>query len=99
MQLMPPCQVYIFNKGEICFAGSRLLIEESIYDKVVSLLVEKVKKTKTGDPLDRSTDMGPIADKGEYTKILHYMDIGQNEDKAKLAVGGRPLKVGNGKGY
>jgi aldehyde dehydrogenase (NAD+) len=88
-----------FNKGEICFAGSRLLVEESIYDQVVSLLVERVKKTKTGDPLDRSTDMGPIADKGEYAKILHYIDIGQNEDKAKLAVGGKPLMVGNGKGY
>jgi len=88
-----------FNKGEICYAGSRLLVEEPVYDEVVSTLVEKIKKIKTGDPLDPSTDMGPIADKEEYDKILRYIEIGQKEDKATLAAGGKPLNSNGGKGY
>lgn len=50
-----------YNKGEICYAGSRMLIERSVYDEVIERVVEWAKRTKVGDPLDPESQMGPIA--------------------------------------
>lgn len=87
-----------WNKGEVCVAGSRLLVERPIYDEFVERLVAMAKGTVVGDPFDPRTDYGPIASKAEFDKIMNYIEIGKNEDKAELVAGGNALQV-DGKGY
>lgn len=86
-----------WNKGEVCVAGSRCLVEKSILHEFVAKLVVRVEKLKTGDTFDPTTDMGPMSGKGEYEKVLKYIQYG-HEDGAKLVTGGQALKV-NGKGF
>jgi betaine-aldehyde dehydrogenase len=74
------------NQGEVCSAGSRILVEKSIYKKFVDAMAEKAKKIKLGAPLDRDTKMGPLVSKDQYDRVLSYLDIGKKE--AKVASGG-----------
>jgi aldehyde dehydrogenase (NAD+) len=82
-----------WNKGEVCVAGSRLLVQRPVYDEVVERLAAMCAAAKTGDPFDPATDFGPIASRAEYDKVLRYVDIGCDEDGARLIIGGEPLKV------
>ena len=84
-----------WNKGEVCVAGSRILVERSIYDEFVEKFSAMAKAAILGDPLDPKTQLGPIATKAEYDKILKYVDIGKQT--ARLAAGGGAPKIG-GKG-
>ncbi|KAM7258653.1 hypothetical protein ACFE04_014394 [Oxalis oulophora] len=79
----------LFNKGEICVAGSRVYVQEGIYDKVAEKLVEKAKAWKVGDPFDLTSQQGPQVDKKQFDKILSYIDIGIKEG-ATLLTGGKP---------
>ena len=74
------------NQGEVCSAGSRILVQKTIYKKFVDAMVEKSKKIKLGAPLDRETKMGPVVSKEQYDRILSYQEVGKKE--AKLAAGG-----------
>ncbi|MDP9161002.1 MAG: aldehyde dehydrogenase family protein [Acidobacteriota bacterium] len=74
------------NQGEVCSAGSRILVQKAIYKKFVDAMVEKSKKIKLGAPLDRDTKMGPVISKEQYDRVRSYQEIGKRE--AKLAVGG-----------
>jgi betaine-aldehyde dehydrogenase len=74
------------NQGEVCSAGSRILVEKSIYKKFVAAMAEKAKKIKLGAPLDRDTKMGPLVSKDQYDRVLSYLDVGKKE--AKVASGG-----------
>src|SRR5215469_11996121 len=74
------------NQGEVCSAGSRLLVEKSIYRKFVEAMTEKAKKVKLGPPLDRETKMGPLVSKEQYDRVCTYLEIGKKE--AKVATGG-----------
>ncbi|MBM3464362.1 MAG: aldehyde dehydrogenase family protein, partial [Armatimonadetes bacterium] len=85
------------NKGEICSAGSRLLIHRDVQDAFVQKLVEKAAAMKVGDPLDPASEMGAVASKAQLTKIEGYVALGQ-EEGAKLLTGGRRL-TDLGKGY
>ena len=86
------CAIFM-NQGQMCVAGSRLLVEEAIYDKFVELLVTKTKKLKVGDPLDPATDIGPLISNAQKKTVLDYIAIGKKE--AKLACGGTsPLNRG-----
>jgi len=86
-------------QGQSCGSTSRLFLHESIHDKFLDLLVKKVSALKVGDPLDESSQMGPINSKGQYEKVLHYIKAGQ-EDGAKLMTGGkRPSGTGFEKGF
>jgi len=76
------------NQGEICLAGSRLLVQESIYDQFLEKFVEAVKKIKVGDPLDEQTDMGALVSKGHLETVEEYVGIGLSEG-ANLAHGGK----------
>ncbi len=87
-----------WNKGEVCVAGARILVQESVYDKFLEKLVEATSKMKVGDPMDETSDLGPMAGKAEFEKVLKYIDIAKNQDKADLVYGGEPAPV-NGKGY
>lgn len=77
------------NQGQICLAGSRLYVERSVHDRVVSALVDRVKKIKVGDPLDPSTQMGAIISQEQLDKIERYITIGKKE--GKLETGGDRL--------
>jgi betaine-aldehyde dehydrogenase len=74
------------NQGEVCSAGSRILVEKPIYSRFTEALVEKAKKIKLGAPLDRDTKMGPLVSKEQYDRVREYQEIGKSE--AKLAAGG-----------
>ena len=76
------------NQGQMCTAGSRLLLEESIYDNFLKLLIEKTKKLKIGNALDYQTEFGPVINREQQQKALKYIGeaVGQG---AKLSCGGK----------
>ena len=82
------------NQGEVCSAGSRVLVEKSIYKKFVEAMTEKAKKVKLGPPLDRETKMGPLVSKEQYERVCSYLDVGKKE--AKVATGGGRAKFDKG---
>ncbi|NJP38038.1 acetaldehyde dehydrogenase ExaC [Alkalicoccus luteus] len=79
--------MFALNQGEVCTCPSRALIEESIYDSFMEKAVDRVKRIKTGNPLDTDTMMGAQASKEQLDKIVSYLDIGKQEG-AKVLVGG-----------
>jgi len=84
-----------FNHGQCCCAGSRLYVQEGIYDKFVEKMIAKAAKKTVGNPRSTASDQGPQVDEEQMNKILKYIDSGKKEG-AKLAVGGN--RVGD-KGY
>ncbi|KAK2761344.1 mitochondrial aldehyde dehydrogenase [Arachnomyces sp. PD_36] len=88
------------NMGQICTATSRILVQDTIYDKFVSLFKETVASTsKVGDPFASDTFQGPQVTKAQYDRVLSYIESGKSEG-ATLATGGEPYKnVGDGKGF
>ncbi len=82
------------TSGQRCTASSRLVVHKKIYKKFVARLVEKVKQLRVGSGLDAKTEMGPVINQKAVDKILGYIEIGQNEDKATLACGGNQLTTG-----
>ena len=84
-----------FNAGQVCSAGSRVLVQEKVYDEAVERLVARAKSLRMGDTLDRGTSLGPVISEKQMKSILDYVDIGQQEG-ASLVTGGE--KVGK-RGY
>jgi aldehyde dehydrogenase (NAD+) len=84
-----------FNAGQVCSAGSRVLVQEQVYDEVVERLAARAKSLRIGDPLDRGTALGPVISEKQMKSILDYVDIGRKEG-AMLVTGGE--KVGK-RGY
>lgn len=83
------------NQGEVCSAGSRILVQKSIYPRFVEAMSEKAKTIKVGPPLDRSSKMGPVVSKEQYDRVTSYLAVGKTE--AKLASGGgRPKQFDKG---
>jgi betaine-aldehyde dehydrogenase len=83
------------NQGEVCSAGSRILVEKKIYSKFVEAMTEKAKRIQLGAPLERGTKMGPLVSKEQYERVSSYLEIGKKE--AKVAIGGgRPKQFGKG---
>ena len=83
------------NQGEVCSAGSRILVHKPIYKKFVEAMTEKARNVKLGPPLERETKMGPLVSKDQYDRVRSYQDLGKKE--AKLAIGGgRPDKFAKG---
>ncbi|WPB89255.1 aldehyde dehydrogenase [Streptomyces malaysiensis] len=74
--------------GQTCIAGSRLLVQDSVHDEVVRRVVELAGTARMGDPMDQSTQVGPITTPAQHAKVLDYIDIAQREG-AHLALGGR----------
>jgi aldehyde dehydrogenase (NAD+) len=87
-----------YNKGEVCAAGSRLLVEQRVHDEFVGKLVDRVKGLKVGDPMDKATRMGPVVSAQQLETVLGYVEAGRREG-ATLAAGGDRVRVGNGRGY
>ncbi|MFU0842631.1 MAG: putative aldehyde dehydrogenase AldA [Burkholderia sp.] len=80
----------LFNQGQVCCAGSRLLVQEGIYDKFVSELAKAFKKIKVGDPLDPETQMGAQVNTRQLDKILACVRDGVSQG-AKILTGGKRL--------
>jgi acyl-CoA reductase-like NAD-dependent aldehyde dehydrogenase len=79
------------NQGEVCSAGSRILVEKKIYKDFVEAIAEKAKTIRLGPPMDRASKMGPVITKDQYDRVNSYIAIGRSE--AKLASGGgRPAQ-------
>merc|ERR1712117_172567 len=76
-----------FNMGQCCCAGSRIMVEESIYDQFVEMSVERAKKRTVGNPFDMSNEQGPQVDEEQMRKILGYVESGKQQG-AKLLTGG-----------
>ncbi|WP_435009213.1 aldehyde dehydrogenase family protein [Tundrisphaera lichenicola] len=75
------------NQGQCCCAGSRLFVQESIHDKFVARLSEKVRARKLGDPTDPTTEQGPQIDKNQFDRIMGYIAKGK-EQGARVVTGG-----------
>ena len=83
------------NQGQSCCAGSRVFVEEKIYQQFVEKSVARARKRRVGDPLDPTTEQGPQVDQSQFDSVMGYIDSGRS-DGATLACGGEP--VGN-RGY
>src|SRR6202453_4337646 len=84
-----------FNAGQVCSAGSRVLVQEKAYGEAVERLTARAKALRIGDPSDRATVLGPVISEKQMTSILDYVDIGRKEG-ASLVTGGQ--RVGD-RGY
>jgi acyl-CoA reductase-like NAD-dependent aldehyde dehydrogenase len=87
-----------YGKGEVCAAGSRLLVERSIKDEFLAKVTERAKKMRPGDPMDPKTRLGAIASKGQFERVLRYIDTGRQEGGVVVA-GGRAASIGTGRGF
>ncbi|HUF52299.1 MAG TPA: aldehyde dehydrogenase family protein [Dehalococcoidia bacterium] len=76
-----------FNQGEVCSAGSRILVEKSVYEKFLEAFSQRANTMKVGDPLDPDTYMGPVVNDEQFDRVMSYIDIGKSEG-AKLMAGG-----------
>ena len=86
------------NQGEVCSAGSRVLIERPIYQKMLDAMVAKAKGIRLGNGLDPGVKMGPLVSREQLARVERYQEIGKQE--AKLATGGgRPKDAALQKGY
>jgi aldehyde dehydrogenase (NAD+) len=76
--------------GQSCIAGSRVLVEESVYQEVAELLVTRAQLVRPGDPLDPATQLGPLASRAQLEKVLGYLELGRSEG-LELLSGGRRI--------
>lgn len=86
------------NQGEVCSAGSRILVEKPIYKKFVEAMAEKAKRIVLGDPLDRKTKMGPLVTAPHRERVEGYVKAGKKEG-ARLVLGGKRPAGKLAKGY
>jgi aldehyde dehydrogenase (NAD+) len=84
-----------FNQGQCCVAGSRLFVEEKVYDEFVQKMLAKAKSRKVGDPFEAGVDQGPQVSQEQFDRVMGYIAAGQKEG-ARMLIGGK--RVGN-QGY
>ncbi len=73
--------------GQTCLAGSRVLVHEDVRDEFIERFTERARSVELGDPMDRDTQMGPVAFRDQWEKVRHYIDLGA-EEGAEIAFGG-----------
>ena len=83
----------LFNQGEVCSAGSRIFVQEGIYDKFIAALVDKFEHVKVGLPWEEGTQMGAQINERQLNKVLEYIEIGKKEG-AKILTGGKRITDG-----
>ncbi|WGE67420.1 aldehyde dehydrogenase family protein [Actinobacillus equuli subsp. haemolyticus] len=84
----------LFNQGQVCCAGSRIFVQEGIYDKFVAALAEEFKKVKVGLPWEDDTQMGAQVNAGQLNTILKYVKIGE-EEGCRIITGGKKVLADN----
>ena len=87
----------LFNQGQVCCAGSRIFVQEGIYDKFVNALAEEFKKIKVGLPWEDDTQMGSQVNASQLETILKYVKIGEQEG-CRIITGGKKIEGELGKG-
>jgi aldehyde dehydrogenase (NAD+) len=88
------------TSGQRCTASSRLVVHKKVYKQFSRKLVERTRAMRVGNGADAKTDVGPVINSNAVRKIMNYIDIGQNEDGATLAAGGKRLTRGDyARGY
>ena len=87
-----------YGKGEVCAAGSRLLVDRTIKNEFIDKLAARAKKMTPGDPLDPKTRFGALSSKKQMETVLQYIEAGRTEGAA-LVAGGARTDIGTGKGY
>jgi acyl-CoA reductase-like NAD-dependent aldehyde dehydrogenase len=85
-----------YGKGEVCAAGSRVLVERPIYDEFVEAFADRAAKMTVGDPMDENTRLGAIVSEEQLERVLGYVEAGKSEG-ARLVTGGERTTV-DGKG-
>jgi betaine-aldehyde dehydrogenase len=78
------------NQGEVCSAGSRILVEKGIYDRFLEALIAKARTIRLGDPLDRATRMGPLVTAAHRERVMGYIETGRREGARLVLGGGKP---------
>ncbi len=86
-----------FNQGQVCCAGSRLFVEQKVYDQFTETLANSAASLKQGPGLDKDSRIGPLVSQEQFERVLGYIDIGKKEG-AQIKVGGEHNKE-LGKGY
>ena len=79
-----------FNQGQVCCAGSRLFVEDKVYDEFVEKSVARAARRTVGNPFDPAVEQGPQIDRAQFDKVMSYIDAGKREG-ADLLVGGKPV--------
>jgi aldehyde dehydrogenase (NAD+) len=87
------------NKGEVCSAGSRLLVHEKIYDQFVTRLAERARSMKVGNPLEASSEMGSQISQAQMQRILDYIAVGKQEGARVLCGGERDVEGSKARGF
>jgi aldehyde dehydrogenase (NAD+) len=87
-----------YGKGEVCAAGSRLLVESRIKDEFVARVVDRARKMRPGDPLDPKTRLGSLVSRAQMDRVLRYVESGKQEG-ATLVAGGQRFDIGTGRGF
>jgi acyl-CoA reductase-like NAD-dependent aldehyde dehydrogenase len=87
-----------YGKGEVCAAGSRLLVEESVHDELMAKISERAAKMVAADPLHPKTRLGAIVSQAQVDRVMSYVESGKREG-ATLLAGGERADIGTGKGY
>jgi acyl-CoA reductase-like NAD-dependent aldehyde dehydrogenase len=82
----------IFNKGEVCFAGTRVFVHGSVYDEFTDAVRQLVSQVKQGDPTDPGTTLGAQSSRTQYERVLSYIDLGRSEG-AEVLHGGQPARI------
>jgi acyl-CoA reductase-like NAD-dependent aldehyde dehydrogenase len=75
--------------GQTCICGSRQIVQEKVYDEFVEKLAAKAKTIRIGNPIDPSVQLGPVVSERQQQRVLNYIRIGLEEDKARLVAGGK----------
>ena len=81
------------NQGQICLAGSRIFVEQPLYEHFVERLVAEARELRVGDPLDPVTDQGALVSRAHYDKVLSYVELARGEGGEILCGGGRPASL------
>jgi acyl-CoA reductase-like NAD-dependent aldehyde dehydrogenase len=84
-----------YGKGEVCAAGSRVLVERGVHDAFVEALAERARRTAVGDPMAKGTRLGAIVSEAQLERVLRYIDTGKREG-ARLVAGGERVSVDGG---
>lgn len=77
------------NQGQICLCGSRIIVEESIFERFLDAFLERVRALRVGDPLENGTDIGAVVSRAHQEKILGYIELGRQEG-GRIVLGGHP---------
>jgi aldehyde dehydrogenase (NAD+) len=88
-----------FHSGQCCTAGTRLLLQDGIYDAFMERLLERGKRIKLGNPKDKGTDLGPLISKKQQERVLKYIETGKQEGAKCVLGGGKPSAAELQDGY